>query len=135
MASIPFPDDVCTAPLTTISLEKLIKSDEEEQGRIYDASKKIGFFYLDLQECPEGRALLQSANSLFDVARDVFDLPLTVKQEFDFAAEGKYFGYKGIGAEVVDGSGTRDRNEIYNVSISYDRSTCSRLISGADPQR
>lgn len=118
MASIPFPDDVSTAPLTTVRLEKLISGDQEEQRKVYKASKAIGFFYLDLQGCSEGQALLENADRLFDVAKDVFDLPLETKQHFDFAAEGKYFGYKGIGAEVVDGAGTRDRNEIYNVSIN-----------------
>ncbi|KAF2097990.1 Clavaminate synthase-like protein [Rhizodiscina lignyota] len=118
MATIPvaFPEDVKTAPLVTLKLDRLIQSDVQEQARLYEASKALGFFYLDLRGCPEGESLLASADILFNVAKDVFELPVEKKLTYDFAAQGKYFGYKGMGAEVIDGAGTRDRNEIYNIS-------------------
>jgi isopenicillin N synthase-like dioxygenase len=49
---------------------------------------------------------------------DFFSLPVEEKTKFDFAAKKIYFGYKGIGKEVVDGKGTRDKNELYNVTQS-----------------
>ena len=113
--STSFPSDIETAPLLTISLSKLIENDHVEQSRLYDASKALGFFYLDLRGCREGEALLRDADKLFDINKAFFDLPIKVKQRFDFASLGSYFGYKGMGAEVVDGKGTKDRNEIYNV--------------------
>lgn len=45
----PFPNTVPTAPLLRISLSKLVAGDEEEEGRVWDASCKLGFFYLDLR--------------------------------------------------------------------------------------
>lgn len=65
---------------------------------------------------PTGERLLQKATNLFGLMEDFFGLPLEEKQKYDFAAQKKYYGYKGIGKEVVDGKGTKDRNEIYNVS-------------------
>ena len=111
----PFPDDVPTAPLLTISFRKLLSNDEAEQERLFHASKTLGFFYLDLASCESGEALLESSSSVFELMRDFYELPVEEKKKYDFAAEGSYFGYKGIGAEVVDGKGTRDKNEIYNV--------------------
>ena len=113
--STPFPEDVECAPLVTISLCLLLAGDASEHARLYSASKDLGFFYLDLSGCEEGEGLLDSANSLFDVAKDFFNLPQSTKQQYDFAEQAKYYGYKGVGAEVIDGKGTLDRNEIYNI--------------------
>jgi len=110
-----FPDNVPTAPLVTISLPRLLSSDHEEQSKLYEASKGLGFFYLDMRGSKVGEAIRSDANTLFGVAEDFFNLPLEDKKQFDFAAQGSYYGYKGMGAEVIDGKGTKDRNEIYNV--------------------
>lgn len=110
-----FPDDVPTAPLVTISLAKLISNHVQESQRLFEASKSLGFFYLDLRECNDGEALLTGSNDMFNLNERFYKLPLEEKIKYDFAAEGKYFGYKGMGAEVMDGKGTRDKNEIYNV--------------------
>jgi isopenicillin N synthase-like dioxygenase len=113
--STPFPEDVECAPLVTLSLSRLLAGDVSEHSRLYAASKELGFFYLDLSGCEQGSGLLDSANSLFDISRDFFDLPLATKRQYDFAGKAKYYGYKGMGAEVIDGKGTLDRNEIYNI--------------------
>ncbi|KAK5457990.1 hypothetical protein LTS15_004069 [Exophiala xenobiotica] len=116
MAQIPFPDNVPTAPLTTLHLHKLIANDSAEVQRLYDASRSLGFFYLDMRGSPEGERLLTSADRLFELERDMFALPLQEKNKYNFAKEGKYYGYKAMGAEVIDGKGTLDRNEIYNIA-------------------
>jgi isopenicillin N synthase-like dioxygenase len=113
--STPFPEDVECAPLVTISLSRLLAGNTFEHSRLYAASKELGFFYLDLSGCQQGLRLLDSANSLFDTSRDFFNLPLARKCQYDFAEQAKYYGYKGMGAEVIDGKGTLDRNEIYNI--------------------
>lgn len=112
-----FPDDVPTAPLVTISLEKLVLDDSTEKQRLFGASKELGFFYLDLRGCQEGEALLGQSDKMFDLMEEFYSLPLEEKLKYDFAAAGSYFGYKGMGAEVIDGKGTRDSNEIYNVCL------------------
>jgi isopenicillin N synthase-like dioxygenase len=115
----PFPDDIPVAPLVTISLRELEKSiSTAEHEHLFSAAKSLGFFYLDLQGTTEGEKLLKQADALFDLMNDFFSLPVEEKTKFDFAAKKIYFGYKGIGKEVVDGKGTRDKNELYNVTQS-----------------
>ena len=110
----PFPEDVATAPLLRLSLTKLQANDAEEIKRLGRACEDLGFFYLDLRG--PGDEILANANKLFDVAKDLYDLPLPEIQKYDFMHKGSYFGYKGYGANVVDRSGRTDRNEFYNVS-------------------
>jgi isopenicillin N synthase-like dioxygenase len=112
----PFPDNIVTAPLVTISLKNLVANSQDEHDRLFEAARSLGFFYLDMRGSPTGERLLQNATNLFGLMEDFFGLPLEEKQKYDFAAQKKYYGYKGIGKEVVDGKGTKDRNEIYNVS-------------------
>ncbi|KAI9878799.1 MAG: hypothetical protein M1830_010483 [Pleopsidium flavum] len=115
----PFPEDVPTAPLVTISLSKLVAKDPEEHASLYSASKSLGFFYLDMQCCADGEALLQDADIMFGLMENFFSLPVEEKEKFDFAGANSYFGYKGMGAEVIDKEGTKDRNEIYNTRLSH----------------
>jgi isopenicillin N synthase-like dioxygenase len=110
-----FPDDVPTAPLVTISLQALLNDDDAEHNRLFEASKSLGFFYLDLKGCTDGETLLRRSDEMFELMQRFYALPLEGKLKYDFAASGSYFGYKGVGAEVIDGAGTRDKNEIYNV--------------------
>lgn len=111
----PFPNDVPTAPLLTLSLSKLQQHDPEETARLTRACEDLGFFYLDLRGT--GDKVLEEASQLFDLAEDLYDLSLDEKLKYDFMHKGSYFGYKGYGANVVDRSGRTDRNEFYNVSI------------------
>jgi hypothetical protein len=113
----PFPEDVPIAPLVTISLCKIAESTFSiEHERLFSAAKSLGFFYLDVRGTPEGEHLLQQVDDMFNIMDEFFSLPIDEKAKYDFAAKKSYFGYKGIGKEVVDGKGTRDKNEIYNVS-------------------
>ena len=118
----PFPEDVPTAPLLRISLKRLIEGDEDEINQVWKASRELGFFYLDLRDASSadsqinGPALLKDVDALFSLGEQVFDLPTSEKQKYDFVEEGSYFGYKGLGAGITDAQGTRDRNEFYNIS-------------------
>ncbi|EER38322.1 oxidoreductase [Histoplasma capsulatum H143] len=109
----PFPDDVLCTPLLRLSMEKLIAHDETEVQRFYTACKDLGFFYLDLR----GHEILEDANQLFTTGEQLFELDLDEKRRYDFSKEHLYFGYKEIGAAVVDPQGNSDRNEFYNVSL------------------
>lgn len=114
-----FPDDVSTAPLVTIRLKELLSQNGVENERLFEASKSLGFFYLDMTGCEEGEALLDGSSTMFDLMEKLYALPLEEKLKYDFAAAGSYFGYKGMGAEVIDGKGTKDKNEIYNVPFHF----------------
>ncbi|KAH9825478.1 UPF0676 protein [Teratosphaeria destructans] len=127
----PFPENVPTAPLLRLSLDKLVNGDEVEQERLWRACCDVGFFYLDLrdsrtskrdsvnlisEEDVNGDALLTHADALFELGNKLFDLPIEEKQKYDLKPRGSYFGYKAAGAGVVDKHGTRDRVEWYNIS-------------------
>ncbi|KAK1917831.1 hypothetical protein P3342_000548 [Pyrenophora teres f. teres] len=128
-----FPDNVPTAPLLRISLQKLLQHDEEEQNRCWKACCELGFFYLDVrnaatpprsitgdenesEQAIDGDALLQDVDTLFSVMKDFYNLDVQEKTKYDFKAQGTYFGYKGYGEGIVDAKGTKDRNEFYNIS-------------------
>jgi hypothetical protein len=118
-----FPDNVSTAPLFRISLEKLLNHDNEEHDQCWKACCDLGFFYLDLRTSDEqsidGNALLQDADRLFEVMKGFYDLDVQEKVKYDFKDQGSYFGYKGYGEGVMDKDGTRDRNEFYNVRFIH----------------
>ncbi|KXT01349.1 hypothetical protein AC578_6645 [Pseudocercospora eumusae] len=123
----PFPSDVPTVPLVRISLAKLLSNDPmEEEEKLWRACCDLGFFYLDCRggnsKIPRisGDSLLHSANEVFDLAEELFDLAVEEKCQYDMMmmmmGERSYFGYKGYGKGVMDDKGTRDRNEFWNVS-------------------
>ena len=133
----PFPEDVPVAPLLRLSLKKLMNSDPEEVDRLWRASCDVGFFYLDLRDAIEntkrdsahdlpdtaskegkinGEGLIKDAAAMFELGPKVFALPLEEKSKYDYKDKGTYFGYKGYGQGIVDAKGTRDRQELWNVS-------------------
>jgi len=73
----------------------------------------------DIRHFVNGEALLRDADALFGVGAEFFELPVEEKQKYDFKDKGSYFGYKGYGAGIIDKGGMRDRNEFYNVSVSF----------------
>lgn len=107
----PFPNDVPTAPLLTLSFDKLQKNDSQEIKRLVRACEDLGFFYLDLRG--PGDRILNDADKLFKIGEELYDLPLEEKQKYDFMHKNSYFGYKGFGANIVDRTGRTDRNEFY----------------------
>lgn len=131
----PFPTDIPTAPLLRISLQKLLDKDASEIDKVWKASQELGFFYLDLRDAVsttsnpsiDGPALQQDIDALFSLGEQLFALPVEEKQKYDFADQGSYYGYKGLGAGIVDAQGTRDRNEFYNVSKDDMLGISSRL--------
>ncbi|EEP75813.1 predicted protein [Uncinocarpus reesii 1704] len=113
----PFPDDVVTAPLYRLSLEKLLNKDQDEVRRFCTACEDLGFFYLDFRGTKQGEVILDEADKLFGVGERLFDLDIEEKKKYDFSQKNSYFGYKAAGAAVVDKKGNRDRNEFYNVRV------------------
>lgn len=64
----------------------------------------------------DGQSLLHDADQLFSVGTELFELPVSEKQTYDFSSKGSYMGYKGYGSGIIDKKGTKDRNEFYNVA-------------------
>jgi isopenicillin N synthase-like dioxygenase len=110
----PFPSDIPTAPLHRLSLAAL-GSNPAESVRLFQASKDLGFFYLDLRDDVEGERVLKEAESLFELALELFDLGRDELGKYDYKSRGSYMGYKGMGTSIIDEKGNLDRNEFYNV--------------------
>ena len=79
-----------TVPLLRLSLRKLQDFDPEESQRLFEVSKDLGFFYLDLTEADTGSEILQDVGSLFAVGEQLFQGGGL--DQWDFSAQGSYFG-------------------------------------------
>ena len=110
----PFPSDIPTAPLHRLSLSSL-RSDPAESARLFQSSKDLGFFYLDLRGDVEGERILKEADQIFELAPKFYDLGRDELSKYDYKSRGSYMGYKGSGTSIVDEKGNLDRNEFYNV--------------------
>ena len=88
-----FPQDVQTVPLLRLSLKKLETGDTEESKRFFEASRELGFFYLDLRDSTIGHDILQTSDALFGIGEKLFGLELEEKRKFDFSGQGSYFGF------------------------------------------
>jgi isopenicillin N synthase-like dioxygenase len=78
----PFPDDIATIELGTISVAKLLAGDAEEAKRIFAFCQDPGFFNLDLTDHPDGVQLLRHAVHCNRLANKMFALPIDRKREF-----------------------------------------------------
>lgn len=88
----PFPADLKTIDLQTISLQKIQNADSAEQDRMFAACKNWGFFYLDLTQSDQGELISQGAAQVARVAEGVMALPLEEKEQYPFT-DGNIFGY------------------------------------------
>ncbi|KAI4710241.1 hypothetical protein J4E89_004692, partial [Alternaria sp. Ai002NY15] len=148
-----FPDNVPTAPLLRISLQKLLDRDEEEQNRCWQACRELGFFYLDVRSsnihsngdsnntydspAVDGDALLQDVDMLFEIMRDLYDLDVSEKIKYDFKDQGSYFGYKGSQKTTSSASATllpspavlSPHRDLYESYITSSHAICMLITS------
>jgi isopenicillin N synthase-like dioxygenase len=90
----PFPDDVPTADVPSISLGKLVSGDAAHSRELFEICRTVGFFLLDLTDDASGQAVLQSINEVLGIAKDVFDLDEEEKYQFrQDASKGNFVGY------------------------------------------
>ncbi|KAF9002938.1 hypothetical protein BDQ17DRAFT_1305887 [Cyathus striatus] len=106
----PFPDDVVTQSLTIIDYGLLEKGDVREIDRLWDAATRMGFWYL------KNHGTEEEASGMFELGKEIMDLEHEEKMKFDMGNDGATFGYKALGTNVVDPSGTRDKSEFINIS-------------------
>ncbi|KAH6689848.1 oxidoreductase [Plectosphaerella plurivora] len=79
----PFPDNIPTIELQTVSLAKLLSKDDEEADRIFKILKDPGFFQLDLTDHPQGVELLRDVVECHGLAKKLFTtLPLEQKLQY-----------------------------------------------------
>ncbi|KAF1958642.1 Clavaminate synthase-like protein [Byssothecium circinans] len=104
------------------------------EDRISGCSKQASLWASFTLICEiASETLLAGSNEKFDLMEKFYELPVEEKLKYDFTAEGKYFGYKWLGAGVIDRKGTRDKNEIYSVFRSQKMSYSLSLRSTPSP--
>lgn len=113
----PFPKDIKTAPLVSISLDKLQAGDENESNSFYDAATGLGFFYLKLGDSELGEKIVNEAEQLNDLQQEFYKLPQEEREEFAREKIDAFFGYRQVPLDATDEDGNTLRNETYNVSI------------------
>ncbi|KAI7786604.1 2og-fe oxygenase [Diaporthe eres] len=112
-----FPADVPVAHISNISHQKILDGDVDEIARVIKSARDNGFFRVDLRESEIGNKFLAAARNMFVLAKETFDLPTETKLDDSILKHGEdLFGYKGLGASVVDKDGTPDNNEQYWIS-------------------
>lgn len=116
----PFPSNISTAPLVSISLSKLQSNDAHESAAFFSACKDLGFFYLDTRGSPLGDQLVEEAEQLLQVQKEFFARPNAEKEEFAREKIDKFFGYRFGETKIRGEDGEVRRNETYNVSLSTD---------------
>jgi isopenicillin N synthase-like dioxygenase len=116
----PFPDDVPTAPIASASLSKLLANDDTEGRKILEVCRTYGFFYLDMQDCSEGQALLDESEQLLQLATKAFQPPLEEKQKFALKKGVSLYGYKEAGVvKQTDKDKRPDSTEFFNISKDH----------------
>ncbi len=78
----PFPDNVPIVNLTHISFLKFQTGHGTEVDRLFQACKEWGFFFLDLRDSVQGSALLNLADQVLEIGKNVFDLDLEEKNKY-----------------------------------------------------
>lgn len=87
-----FPTELPTAHLPRLSLSKLFADDVEESQALFEACRTTGFFAIDLSDHVKGAKLLGTANHVFGIAEEFFNLDDSEKREYSFAPDRPYFG-------------------------------------------
>ncbi|KAI0160027.1 oxidoreductase [Hypoxylon sp. FL1284] len=78
----PFPDDVPTVPMRTISLSNLRCRDKTTAQDMMDACQQLGFFLLDLRQDELGERMITEIDQLLDIGKDIMNLSEDVKREY-----------------------------------------------------
>ncbi|KAF2870130.1 putative oxidoreductase [Massariosphaeria phaeospora] len=99
----PFPSDLPTAEVPTLSSSKILDNDIGESQRLYEACCSTGLFFLDLRDSDRG------------TDETIFELDIEEKQRYSML-NGTVLGYKGAGVGRIDSKGTQDRCEFWCMS-------------------
>jgi isopenicillin N synthase-like dioxygenase len=90
-------------PLLNLNYQRLQtaqSSSDPEVLKLFDAVRRLGFFYLDLRDNIRETAfsdlgessILEEATSLFGLMKKFFDLSVPEKQKYGVTNNGGYFG-------------------------------------------
>lgn len=112
----PFPKDIRTAPLVSVSFKALEKGDGEASAAFFQACKELGFFYLDLFGSELGEIIVAEAEKLNKIQQEFFKLPNDVKDVYGRPHLHPFYAYRFNELAIKDENGVPLRGESYNVS-------------------
>ena len=69
--------------LKVVDLQNLLKQDEGEDEKIFQAVKEEGFFYLDFRRVDQSGAMLDMVERLFNFQESLFNLSVEEKMKYD----------------------------------------------------
>ena len=75
----PFPDNVPICELSKLLYSSLLENDLIESEKLFEACKETGFFLLDLRRTKEGESLLEDAEGVLQVDRELSALDILEK--------------------------------------------------------
>ncbi|KAI0839589.1 oxidoreductase [Hypoxylon sp. FL0890] len=110
----PFPDDVPTAPMHTISLAALRSGDAATAEQTMAACQELGFFLLDLQGDRLGGSMMEEIDQLFDLGKDLMSLADEVKEQYLGNPPHSFLGFKRRGQAKTE-TDAPDRFEWFNL--------------------
>ncbi|KAM4065029.1 2OG-Fe(II) oxygenase superfamily protein [Hirsutella rhossiliensis] len=110
----PFPENVPTMPMHTVSLAGLNSRDEKTAQQALDACQELGFFLVDLRGDELGEAVMEEIDHLFAVGKDIMDLPQDVKRAFLHDIPRSFLGFKPRGHAKTE-TEEPDRFEWFNI--------------------
>lgn len=78
----PFAEGVETAPLVSISLAKLEANDTAESEAFFEASKNLGFFYMNMEGSSLGERIVTESEQLLQIQKQFHELPEEERDNF-----------------------------------------------------
>ncbi|KAF8847922.1 Clavaminate synthase-like protein [Acephala macrosclerotiorum] len=111
----PFPNDIAAAQLPRIHLSKLLANDKTESNALFEASRKLGLFLLDFEDCEEGETFLKNAETMFDINKEMNETDIEEMMKYAYHPPHSLFGYKALGDLKIE-DGRPDRCTFYTVS-------------------
>ncbi|KAI0096346.1 Clavaminate synthase-like protein [Nemania sp. FL0031] len=111
----PFPDDVPTAPMPTISFGSLRQRDDQVEKDVLKACKEVGFFLLDLRGDELGTKLVHEIDQLFHMCQETMNLPDDIKEKHQIDITKSLLGFKPLGQAKTE-KDEPDRYEMFNMS-------------------
>ena len=115
----PFPEDITTAPLVSISLSKLEAGNESESKAFFEAAQNLGFFYMKLEGSALGERIINGAEALHGIQQEFFKRPNEEKENYAREKIDAFMGYRRVELKENDEQGRPKRNETYNVSRTF----------------
>ncbi|GMK57926.1 hypothetical protein CspeluHIS016_0407600 [Cutaneotrichosporon spelunceum] len=111
----PFPSDLPTAPLVSVSLAALEAGDPAAEDALWAACQDLGFFYLDMFGSAAGERIVAQAEAINKVQNQFWALGNDELDKYSRDRVHEFFAYRYGEPGGVDANGVKQRNANYNI--------------------